>query len=131
MSGDFVEFVGEVSSSILPSGSGQFDLGAAGNEWENIYVNNIIGADIKLDIDQGTSFAVGKDVLFADGNATLPACSDGKLIRIKNVKVPAGAITLTTTGGDFIEDGSSTTIELETQGAAVALIGSGSNWMIF
>ena len=130
-SSDFIDFQGEVSSSIIPSGSGQFDLGSSGNPWENIYVNNIVGADLALDIDQGTSFAAGVDVLFADGNATLPACADGKLIRIKNVKQPAGAITLTRAGSDTIEDGSSTTIELETQGAAVSLIGSGSNWMIF
>ena len=128
---DHIDFVGEVSSSIIPSGSGQFDLGSSGNPWENIYVNNIIGADLALDIHQGTSFPAGQgvDVLFATGNSDLPACADGKLIRIKNVN--SSAITLTADTGDTIEDGASTTIELETQGAAVSLIGSGSNWMIF
>ncbi len=126
---DHIDFVGEVSSSIIPSGSGQFDLGANGNEWENIYVNNIIGADIKLDVVTGVAFGTGTDVLLANGSANLPACSDGKVIRVKNIS--AGAIALTASGGNFIEDGSSTTIELETRGAAVTLIGSGSNWFIF
>ena len=126
-----VEFQAAVSSSIVPSADGAFDLGDASFHWDTLYVRNIEGADIKLDVDTGTSFGNGVDVLLANGAVTLPACDTGKIIRVKNVASPAAAITLTADTGDTIEDGLSTSIDLETQGAAVSLIGSGSNWYVF
>jgi hypothetical protein len=97
--------------------------------WSTIYVDNIVGADLALDVFTGTSYAAGTDVLLANGNATLrDIASNGQTIRVKNIS--GGLITVDCDGSDTFFDTGTTQIELETDGAAVTLISSGSSWYI-
>jgi hypothetical protein len=119
----------EFSGSVIPETDSSFDLGSNAKRWSTIYVDNIVGADLALDVFTGTSYAAGTDVLLANGNATLrDIASNGQTIRVKNIS--GGLITVDCDGSDTFFDTGTTQIELETDGAAVTLISSGSSWYI-
>ena len=119
----------EFSGSVIPETDSAFDLGSDAKRWSTIYVDNIVGADLALDVFTGTSYAAGTDVLLANGNATLrDIASNGQTIRVKNIS--GGLITVDCDGSDTFFDTGTTQIELETDGAAVTLISSGSSWYI-
>lgn len=119
----------EFSGSVIPETDSAFDLGSDTKRWSTIYVDNIVGADLALDVFTGTSYAAGTDVLLANGNATLlDIASNGQTIRVKNIS--GGLITVDCDASDTFFDTGTTQIELETDGAAVTLISSGSSWYI-
>ena len=64
---DDITFTGAMASGIVPKTDSAYDLGSNSNRWSTIYVDNIVGADSKFDIEErssgqtisaGTDFAV-------------------------------------------------------------------------
>jgi predicted acyltransferase (DUF342 family) len=96
--GDLIDFNGEVSSSIIPSGSNLFDLGSPTNNWRNLhvsgtaYVNVLEAQSISLDgitvfedlVVSGSSF-LGQgegDVVIVSGSIFNDALTQGRIVHV-------------------------------------------------
>ena len=62
MTGDTININGEISSSIIPSGSGIFDLGSSGNTWGDIYVGTVHADNINLNTISFSGLTEGRAV---------------------------------------------------------------------
>ena len=139
ISGSNVEFSGSdaiLHADWLPDADNVFDIGSSTKRWANIYVDNIVGASINVDVETGNGIWVaGSEIMLANGNLTLPAggSPNGKIVRVKNIS--AGMVRIDASSGENFfndADGSTTgSVELETRGAAISMVYSGSNWYIF
>ena len=89
--GDKVEFKADVSSSLTPSDDSVFDLGAAGSEWRDLYIDGTAYLD-QANIDQLGS------ALNANSQA------------ITNINVDSGAIDGTVIGANSAAAGTFTTL---------------------
>tara|TARA_R110000824_G_scaffold93487_2_gene226055 strand:+ start:476 stop:1381 length:906 start_codon:yes stop_codon:yes gene_type:complete len=125
---DTVTFIGRIAdgSNIIPIADGTSDLGTTGLRFGTIYVDNIVGADTKLDVATvagGGTIASGVDfALISSGNGTtvtLPAPSAGLKIYVK-LSGNVGDVVLAAATDEFIENSAS--IRLESTGSAVTLV---------
>jgi len=125
---DTVTFTGRIAdgSNIIPIADGTSDLGSPGLRFGTIYVDNIVGADTKLDVESraaGQTISTGTDfALCTSGNGgtiTLPAASAGLKIYVK-LSASVGDVILAAGTNDRIE--SSASIRLESTGSAVTLV---------
>jgi len=149
---DTIDFNGVISSSLIPSESGAFDLGSPTNQWANIYVDtaNISTSSFAGDLSVSGSAEIAGGVqllstLDVDGQSTLASVAVEDLTSGRVVLAGAGGeledsinltfdgTTLTTTGnisgsGTLNIDGQSTlasaAVEDLTSGRVV-LAGSG------
>ena len=128
--GDDLTFTGRAASSVVPKTDGSYDLGTTTLRWGTIYVDNIVGADTKFDVETvagGATIAAGTDfALCSAGNGTtvtlpaLGASSAGKSLYIK-LSASVGDQIIAAGSNDFIE-GTLGSIRLESTGSAVQLV---------
>jgi fibronectin-binding autotransporter adhesin len=118
-----------VCSNAIPDQDSLRDLGSSAKRWSTIYVDSIIGANTKLDVESvagGGTITAGTDfALVTSGNGTavtLPALgltSAGTMIYVK-LSSSVGDCILTANTNDRIQ--SSASIRLESTGSAVTLV---------
>ena len=68
--GDVVNLNAEISSSLIPSGSGLFNLGSSGNTWGDIYVGTVHADNINLDTISFEGLTEGR-ALFVGSSGSL------------------------------------------------------------
>ena len=110
---DFINFAGEISSSLIPDGHNEFDLGSNDRHWRTVYSNLFSGSN-SSQVNVGTVKATaisgsGLDLL---GNATVGNTLRAADVRATNIYVNSGAgalkvgatgaetFTVDTTSGD-------------------------------
>jgi len=124
-----------VCSNAIPDKDSTRDLGSSAKRWSTIYVDSIVGADTKLDVESvagGGTISTGTDfALVTSGNGTavtLPAVSAGLKLYVK-LSSSVGDCVLTAATNERIQ--SSASIRLESTGSAVTLVGmDGVDWKI-
>ena len=139
ISGSVVDFLAgdsKLAAHWLPDVDLTRNLGHANFRWNSLYVDNIVGASINVDVETGNgSWIAGSEIMLANGNLILPAggSDNGKIVRVKNISASMVRIDANT-GENFFNDADGSTtgsVELETRGAAISMVYSGSNWYIF
>ena len=123
---DDLTFNGRAASHFVPKTDSTYDLGSDSLRWETLYVDNIVGANIRKDVEAraggqtisaGTEFAL---ITAGDGvTVTLPAASAGKCLHVK-LSSSIGDVILAAAAGDLVEAQAS--IRLESTGSAVNLV---------
>ena len=112
---DIVDFNGVISSSLVPSSSGDFDLGSPTSLWANLYVQNFETAtgSFSGDISVSGSAQISGGVqllttLNVDGQATLASLNVEDLV--DNQVVIAGTSGELEGDGNFTFDGTTLTV---------------------
>jgi cytoskeletal protein CcmA (bactofilin family) len=114
---DTIDFNGVISSSLIPSESGVFDLGSPTNKWDNLYVENLeidapnFAGDVVISGSLNVSQSVQlQDTLDVDGQSTLASVTvedltDGRVVLAgtngeleDSANLTFDGTTLTTTG---------------------------------
>jgi hypothetical protein len=139
--GDIIDFNGEVSSSIIPSGSNLFDLGSPTNAWKDLYVSgtayieNITIGDVSLNSLElpgdltvsGTTTLSGS--VFVDGltqGRVVFVGTDGELIDNENFTYdPTNGFLLNTSGSILINTSGS--LEMKTENGDNIFLSSSDN----
>jgi hypothetical protein len=114
LTGDTINFGGEISSSIIPAENNSFDLGSTTNAWNDLYVSgtayieNISLAGISVN-----SLAL-PGTLIVSGQTSLSGA-----VFIQNALTVTGN---TTVNGDFIANGSNSTLTANYGGNNIELV---------
>jgi len=94
--GDTINLTGEISSSIIPSGSGLFDLGSSTNLWNNIWAETAHFTNISLDTISFTGLTEGRVLLAGPDGSIVDSGSltyDGSSLNITGSTNVENAIT--------------------------------------
>ncbi len=119
----------EFSRDVLPFKDNDLALGSSSRRWKEIYVENVIGAVINVETETFTSNnTIAAATGFAIANSStpfqldLPAGSDGKIVRIKNIGT--GDVTLSASNGAerISDETNGDLVVLESEGAAVTCV---------
>ncbi len=102
-----------------------------GTNWSAFSGGSVLAVNA-ITTSAGTTAGVATDevVVFTGTTThayTLPACSTGRELRLKNRS--AGAVTVNRAGSDTI-DSAGTSLTLNTDDSVI-LVGNGTNWMVF
>ena len=140
-SGDFSGSLAEFSDAVggvlradfLPSIDNAYDLGSSSKRWGSVYAETFIG-NIGFDTYTYTSaatIAAAVDFAIADGaggafQLDLPAGSDGKVVRIKRKGSNDITLSASVAGNTIADESNGDLIVLESDGAAVTCVFSGS-----
>lgn len=134
---DTIAFSGSLGTHIIPDVDSQRDLGSdpssGGKAFRNLYVDNVFG-NISFDTETFTgagTIASGTDFALANFGSTLtlqlPAGADGKVVRVKRIGTGLVRLSASVAGEEIFDELDNDLIELETMGAAVTCVFSGSS----
>ncbi len=93
---DFINFAGEISSSLIPDGNDEFDLGSPNRHWRTIYVDSVSGSTATSTVNVGTVTAVSisGSNLHVEGSATVESTLNAADVRATNVYIDSGVGSL-------------------------------------
>ena len=122
-----------MATDIIPDAASTHDLGSTARPFQAVYADNFIG---NIAFDTFTHNIAGvisgsTDLALANfGSALtlqLPAGSDGKVVRIKSINTGAVTLSASVAGESLDDEINGDLVVLETKGAAVTCIFSGSS----
>ena len=121
---DIVDFNGVISSSLIPSSSGDFDLGSPTNQWGNLYVSNFSIATGSfsgdLSVSGSTELSGGVQLL-----TTLDVDGQSTLASVNVQDLTSGRVVLAGTDGE-LEDSANLTFDGTTLTTVGNISGSGT-----
>ena len=137
ISGSIVDFQAGVAGTLradwLPSLDNVYDLGSPTKRWNAVYAESFIG-NIAFDTQTYTNTAtIAADIDLAIANSAtafqldLPAGADGKVVRIKSINDGAITLSASVAGETIADETNGDLVVLETAGAAVTCVFSGSS----
>lgn len=131
-SSDAVAFSGSLTTNIIPDVASTVDLGSSTKPFQAVYADSFIGNiafdtfthTIAGEISASTDFALAN--FSSNLQLDLPAGSDGKVVRIKRIGTGNVTLSASVAGEEIFDETNGDLIVLETLGAAVTCIFSGS-----
>ena len=137
ISGSIVDFQAGVAGTLradwLPSLDNAYDLGSPTKRWNAVYAESFIG-NIAFDTRTYTNTAtIAAEIDLAIANSAtafqldLPAGADGKVVRIKSINDGAITLSASVAGETIADETNGDLVVLETAGAAVTCVFSGSS----
>ena len=120
---DTIDFNGVISSSLIPSESGVFNLGSPTNKWDNLYVENleIATPNFSGSVIVSGSLEVSQSTLLND---TLEVEGQSTLASVAVEDLTSGRVVLAGTGGE-LEDSANLTFDGTTLTTTGIISGSG------
>jgi len=93
---DFINFAGEISSSLIPDGNDEFDLGSPSRHWRTVYADSVSGSTATSTVNVGTVTAVSisGSNLHVEGSATVENTLNAADVRATNVYIDSGVGSL-------------------------------------
>ena len=114
MTGDTINFNGEVNSNILPTTGSMFDLGSSGQTWANIYADTAHFTNISLDTISFSGLTEGRVILGGPAGSLVDSGSLNFNADVLNI---SGSIHLNTDA--YIYNDSQLYIEDHTNGVVI------------
>jgi len=146
---DNVVFGADINSSIIPNTDDTFDLGSAGQQWRNLFLDGTANIDVAsidsatidsatiTSIAADTTLATDKKILFRDTGLFINSSADGQLDIVADTEIQIAATTVDingavdvsgnlVVGGDLTISGDDLVMGTNTAGAL--LIADGTNF---
>jgi hypothetical protein len=96
-SSDTINLVGSITNNLIPSVTGNFDIGANSLRWRNVYASNVTVNDIEINDNYIQTVSSNADLeLRANGTGVVSVPSNNVIID-QNLTVTSGTTTLKTT----------------------------------
>jgi len=103
---DFINFAGEISSSLIPDGNDEFDLGSPSRHWRTVYADSVSGSTATSTVNVGTvtAVAISGSNLHVEGSATVENTLNAADVRATNVYIDSGvgSLKMGTTGNESV-----------------------------
>jgi len=96
-SSDTINLVGSITNNLIPSVTGNFDIGSNGLRWRNVYASNVTVNDIEINDNYIQTVTSNADLeLRANGTGIVSVPSNNVIID-QNLTITSGTTTLKTT----------------------------------